>query len=143
MKILCDTCCVLLIIRIVPEMFTDNRFRCFTIREVRDEIIQTQKFKAKYPWKTDYMDKIRITILTKEDKKSFDLHFVIIDQLVEYGTINNRTRRFFDLGYKDRNIIAYSLATDSQLATNDREMKDFVRQQFERSSLSSLALLNI
>jgi hypothetical protein len=31
MYLLCDTCCVLMLIRLVPDMFTDPKFRCVTV----------------------------------------------------------------------------------------------------------------
>jgi hypothetical protein len=142
MKILCDTCCILLILRIAPEMFTDDRFGCFTVKEIRDEIVQTHKLKTRYPWRTDYKDKIKFTVLGNEAKKSFEIYFRAIDNLVELGTINNSTNRFFDLSYIDRKIVAYSLATDSQLSTNDQDIRDFIWQHYDRNSISSLGLIN-
>jgi len=51
MKILCDTSSVLLLIRIAPQMFIDDKFNCFTVREVWEEVFQTQKFRTKYSWR--------------------------------------------------------------------------------------------
>ena len=59
MKILCDTCSILMVIRIAPDMLTDKNYGCFTIQEVRKEIIRQQKFKDKYPWRHRFKDKIR------------------------------------------------------------------------------------
>lgn len=123
-------------------MFKDDRFGCFTVQEVREEIFQTSRFKTRYPWRTDYKDKIKSCFLDAGVKESFDIYFSTIDKLVEYGTINNRTGRYFNLSYKDQRIAAYSLATDSQLSTNDWDMRDFIQQQYDRDSISSLALIN-
>ena len=54
MYILCDTCSILMLLRIAPDMFADKRYECVTIRQVWEEITQTQKFKSKYPWRKDY-----------------------------------------------------------------------------------------
>ena len=59
MKILCDTCSILMVIRIAPDMLTDKKYGCFTIQEVREEIIRQQKFKDKYPWRLRFKNKIR------------------------------------------------------------------------------------
>lgn len=40
MNILCDTCTILMLIRIAPDMFIDGRYNCVTINEVRDEIFK-------------------------------------------------------------------------------------------------------
>jgi hypothetical protein len=45
MYILCDTCSVLMLIRIAPDMFRDDRYGCVTIQEVFQELFRTQKFK--------------------------------------------------------------------------------------------------
>lgn len=50
MFILCDTSSILLLLRIAPDMFRDERFQCKTILDVHDEIFRTSKFKTKYPW---------------------------------------------------------------------------------------------
>ncbi len=142
MKILCDTCCVLLLIRIVPRMFIDEKFKCLAIREVREEIFQTQRFKSRYPWRNDFRDSIGCEIPSQAVRKKADMYFSVIDKKIESGTINNRNGRFFDLSYKDKRIVAYALATDSLLATNDYDMRDFVHQEFDSLSLSSLGLVN-
>jgi len=64
MNILCDTCSILMLIRIVPEMFCDERFECVTIHEVIQEIFRTQKFKSRYPWRERYKPKIKALGLT-------------------------------------------------------------------------------
>jgi hypothetical protein len=40
-----------MLIRIEPDMLTDSRYGCVTIRKVWEEFFQTQKFKSKYPWR--------------------------------------------------------------------------------------------
>ncbi|KPA09987.1 hypothetical protein MHK_009813 [Candidatus Magnetomorum sp. HK-1] len=59
MYILCDTCSVLMLIRINPEMFTRECFNCATTTEVQKELSRTQKFKTKYPWRNKYKKYIK------------------------------------------------------------------------------------
>ncbi|MBA4419143.1 MAG: hypothetical protein C0392_14735 [Syntrophus sp. (in: bacteria)] len=40
------------------DMFTDERFDCVTVQEVCEEIFRTQRFKTKYPWRSDYKGRI-------------------------------------------------------------------------------------
>ncbi len=81
MNILCDTCSVLMLIRIAPDMFMLDKFNCVTVHEVRKEILQTQKFKSKYPWRTDFKDKIRSNSSISNSTDNFTLHFDTIDRL--------------------------------------------------------------
>ena len=39
MFILSDTSSILMLMRIAPDMFVDERFECKTIRDIHDEII--------------------------------------------------------------------------------------------------------
>jgi len=43
MDILCDTCSILMLIRIAPNMFIDKGFECVTIPDARKELFQTNK----------------------------------------------------------------------------------------------------
>ena len=43
MYILCDTCSVLMLIRVAPDMFCDDRYGCVTIKDVFRELFRTQK----------------------------------------------------------------------------------------------------
>lgn len=59
MIVLTDTCSVIMLLRIAPEMFNDEQFGCVTIQAVHDEIKRTPKFKIKYPWRSDFLPKIK------------------------------------------------------------------------------------
>ncbi len=50
MYVLCDTSSVLMLLRIAPDIFVDERFECVTVKVVHDEIVGTTRFKSKYPW---------------------------------------------------------------------------------------------
>jgi len=141
MSTLCDTSSVLLLIRIAPQMFIDNQFNCFTVREVRDEIYKNQRFKSKYSWRSDFKRELKTRpCLDIED--SFRTCLDLIEKMMETGVINFRNNRIFNLSYYDQRIIAYAITFDSRLSTNDSGMKDFIEQQFNKECLSSLALLN-
>ena len=60
MYILCDTCSVLMLIRVAPDMFCDERYACVTIQEVIRELFRTQKLKAKYPWRKEVKNTIKV-----------------------------------------------------------------------------------
>jgi len=100
-------------------------------------------FLSKYPWRNDFRDNIDCKIPSQAIRKKADMYFDVIDKKIESGTINNRNGRFFDLSYKDKKIVACAFAFDALLATNDCDMREFVEQEFNSSSFSSLGLLNL
>ena len=87
MNILCDTCSVLMLIRIAPDMCMDEGFDCVTVQEVCEEIFRTQRFKTKYAWRSDYKNKIRPSRLLKE--KGDDDYDLNVDW---YGLSNTKKR---------------------------------------------------
>ncbi len=116
MKILCDTCSILMVIRIAPDMLTDEMYGCFTIQEVRKEIIRQQKFKDKYPWRRRFKDKIRC-IPNSEilNNNAVNQYVEAINLLIESNIINNKTGRLFDLSPIDRKFA--SCAFESMVKT--------------------------
>jgi hypothetical protein len=77
MFILCDTCSILMLIRIAPKMFTEMEYECVTVAEVVQEIKRTQKFKDKHPWNMIWSKKLRLKTLAA----SFNC-FVILRSLI-------------------------------------------------------------
>lgn len=142
MKTLCDTCCVLLLIRIAPEMFSDQRYNCYTLREVKEEIFQTQRFRSRYPWRDRYKKEIKPTIIRSGMEKSAELYSNIINNKIECGTLNKKNGKLFNLSRTDQKIVSIASASKSVLATDDREIQDFVEQEFDGLCISSLGLLN-
>jgi hypothetical protein len=51
MFVVCDTCSLIMLLRIAPDMFADPRYRCVTIAPVFNEYVRTQRFKHRYPWR--------------------------------------------------------------------------------------------
>lgn len=98
MNILCDTCSVLMLIRIAPEMFYDSRFECITIPEVFKELFQTQKFKTSYPWRREYKSKIKAIGTSEIEKGDFKLYLQSIKSIIQTG---KEIKRFEKItGYK-------------------------------------------
>lgn len=64
MFILCDTSSILMLLRIAPEMFTDDRYECGTIREVHDEIIRTTKSEANIRGRLFDLSRVDMKILS-------------------------------------------------------------------------------
>ena len=141
MVILCDTCAIMMIIRLVPDMFVDPRFDCKTTTFIREEIFRTTKFKEKYPWRTDFKSKVR-AISETELRGQLTLVEQSINAIINTGTVNNKTKRCFDLSWADRMLAAVSVAKKWQLCSHDRDLVDFLEQEFDQNSISPLGLYN-
>jgi hypothetical protein len=142
MNILCDTCCVLMLIRIAPEMFLDNRYECVTIQEVYQELFRTQKFKEKYSWRSRFKKNIKALEISKVRKGDFDLYFQVVNNMVQTGKINERTGHFFNLSHIDQIVAACSIAHKFKLTTTDGDLNDFIIQEFSGSTISPLGIIN-
>jgi hypothetical protein len=142
MNILCDTCSVLMLIRIAPDMFVDERFDCVTVQEVCEEIFRTQKFKTKYPWRTSYKDKIRPYGVLRNTGEDFALHLDVVRQIVDSGQTSLKTGRSFGLSSVDKKIAAYVTAYGLDISSTDNSLIDFLEQEFGKENRSPLALLN-
>jgi len=142
MYILCDTCSVLMLIRITPDMFRDDRYGCVTIQEVFQELFRTQKFKTKYPWRTRYKSKIKALERSKVEAGDFKLYLEAIRNIIETCKINERTKRVFSLSAVDQQIAACSIAHGFKLTTVDDDLNDFVTQEFEGKTISLLEIVN-
>jgi len=145
MDILCDTCSVLMLIRITPNMFIDSQFECVTIPDVRNELFRTQKFKTKYPWRIQFKSEISTLGTSVFNTKEFDIYYWTIKNLIETGKINKRTGKYFDLSNVDQKIAACILSHDFGITTGDNNLIDFIIQEFSftrENIVSPLGLIN-
>lgn len=146
MYILCDTCSVLMLIRIAPKMFIDPGFECVTISDVVSEIFHTQKFKNRYPWRKRYKSKIRPLSNAVLKTNEFKLYFQVIDNQIRAGIINNKTSHYFDLSKVDQRIVACARANDYRITTGDKDLIQYYLQQFSNNPdeiISPLGMVNI
>ena len=146
MKILCDTCSILMVMRIAPDMLTDEKYGCFTIQEVREEIIRQQKFKDKYPWRHGFKDKIRCIPNSEIINNDFaSQYFDVVNLMIENNTINKKTGRLFDLSSVDKRFIACSLSFGFKISTGDGDIKAIANQEFSKAfkgNISPLGMVN-
>jgi hypothetical protein len=131
-----------MLIRIAPDMFVDERFDCVTVQEVCEEIFRTQRFKTKYPWRTDYKDKIRPANHLKNKGNDFELSFEAINQLLDAGGMSSKTCKAFGLSFVDKKIVAYVTAYGLEISSTDNSLIDFIEQEFDKKNRSPLAILN-
>ena len=133
MKILCDTCSILMVIRIAPDMLIDEKYGCVTIQEVREEIIRQQKFKDKYPWRHGFKDKIRCIPNSEIINNDFANQYLeAINLLIESNITNNKTGRLFDLSPVDKKFISCALSFGFKISTGDGDIKNIANQEFSK-----------
>ena len=106
MYVLCDTSCIVMLIRIAPDMFIAEHYECCTINPVRDEIFRIQRFKTKYPWRNQFKDKIRCLPNDFLENDNVIRYSDAVKSLIDQGTINERTGLEFDLSYVDRMVLS-------------------------------------
>ena len=127
-----------MLIRIAPDIFYDEKYECVTIQAVRKEIFGTRKFKDKYPWRKDFKAKIKTVSTSKLDSTAAS---VVHSTAEEY--FNHRTGRPYSLSPPDKEIAAFALSNSWDVSTGDKDLIDFLNQQFNIRSYSSLEVLNI
>ncbi len=145
MLTLCDTTSLIMLIRVAPEMFIDERFQCCTIHQVRNEIIRISKFSKKYPWRKQYKDKIRCLPNAFTTDESLKRYFAAINCLIRNVTINEETGKVFDLSFVDIVFLSYALANGFRITSGDQNLLDFPSQEFKgefKGNISPLGILN-
>jgi len=143
--ILCNTSSILMLLRIAPDMFINDAYKCKTIREIHDEIARTTKFKTKYPWTQGMRANIKPIILNQEQKKREAHYFDTVRTLNRVGTENLKTGRIFDLSFVDLKLISHALSLDYRISSGDRALVQFVQQEFKdefRGAISPIEMIN-
>jgi hypothetical protein len=130
MVILCDTCSVLMLIRVSPEMFSNPKYEVTTLPGVAQEFIRIQKFKTKYPWRSSYSEHIKAEPASKLNSPEYGMVLSIINNLLESGVINSKNDRLFDLSFVDKQVVSYSIAHSCAISTGDQGIIDFATQEF-------------
>ncbi len=141
MNLLCDTCSIIMLLRIVPDLFKDPRFQCATIREVREEIYSKREFKTKYPWLEELRK--RVSPMPTSDWRTDGLKTTLgAVRALSEAQVNTATGRRFHLSMVDKLVAAAVVAQDMRITTTDRNLEDFLMQQFTVRNEQPLKLVN-
>lgn len=141
MHVLCDTCSVLMLLRIAPEMFLDSRFECATLQVVYRELRQQPSFKDKYPWLKDYLGQVRGLPHTQVATGEYPRTHSAIKLLRESARSNQNHRRFL-LSAADLEIAAVVVTHQYRISTAERDLEEFLEQEFSVANSAPLALVN-
>lgn len=145
MYILCDTSCIMMLLRIAPDRFIAEHYKCCTIGPVGDEIFRTQKFETKYPWRDQFKDRVRC--LTNDFVQSDNVvrYSDAVTSLIDHGTVNEKTGLEFDLSYVDKMVLSCALGNGFRITTGDDDLKVFGIQEFGddfKGWISPLGMIN-
>ena len=152
MIIVADTCSLLMLLRLNPEMLTDPKFKCCTTQEVRDEIFRTARFAKKYPWRSGFRDKVQaVSMGAVIHASSYDDAVSAVKAQLEHI---NPDEGPYNLSPEDRSVIILAqilpelpdFAVDDPdeiaLSTTDRRLRDFAEIRFEIENIEPLKILN-
>lgn len=138
-----DTCAILMLIRIAPDMFVDDNFGCVTIRSIRDEFVRTPKFKDKYPWRKDYFSSINPLGSSHEKGEDAEQYKKVIDRSIFEGVQNSKKGKLFDLSREDRELLSWALALERYIVSGDSDIGDYGKQEFGTLFLGEISALEI
>jgi hypothetical protein len=145
MIILCDTSSILLLLRIAPDMFIDQKYECITIPEIFNEIFRTQKFKGKYPWRTDFKSKVKPLTYSSYKTSSYDELHKTIQRILDACVPDSSSGQQFYLSPEDHALAACAIAKDCELSSGDTKLVAFLQQQFPdmfKGNLTALEVIN-
>ncbi len=142
MIVLCDTCVILMLLRIAPDMFNNEEFGCITVQAVWKEFTKTQKFKSKYPWRKNLKNQIKSKPNSEIKKDSFDLTYSAI-KMTNNSSNNTRNNKKYGLSPVDCEIAAIAVHNEFSISTTDRNLREFIEQQYEMKNYEPLELINI
>ena len=141
MHVLCDTCSVLMLLRIAPEMFLDPRFECATLQVVYRELRQQPRFKTKYPWLKDYLAKVRGLPQTQVEAGEYRRTLSTLRLLRDATRSRSENRRFL-LSPADLEVAAAVVAHKYRISTAERALEEFLLQEFDVHNDAPLAVVN-
>lgn len=141
MHVLCDTCSVIMLLRIAPEMLIDPRFECATLQSVYRELRQQPRFKTRYPWLTEYLSKVRGLPQTTVDVGEFRRTLQVVRTLRD-SVRSKRDNRRFALSLTDMEVAAAVVAHEFDISTVERDLEEFLEQEFDVKNVHPLELVN-
>lgn len=141
MHVLCDTCSVIMLLRIAPEMFVDSRFECVTVNVVYQELRKQPRFKSKYPWLPGCLPKVRGLPQTQVETIDYR-RTLAAARLVSETAVNSRTSRRFSLSRADLEVASAVITHGYDISTAEHDLEDFLAQEFDVINSHPLVLVN-
>lgn len=141
MVVVCDTCALIMLLRIAPGMFEDERYGCMTIHSVWEEFARNARIGREYPWRKELRSRVRSVPQGELETGAFLKRLDIVWR-TEQQKKNERTGRPFSLSWTDKRVAATCLTRHLELCTAEHNLEDFMRQEFESQNVSPLEIVN-
>ena len=138
-----DTCAILMLIRICPDMFKDVRFDCAMLQEAYNEYTRSARFKKQYPWRTQYRRCLQSLPKSDLDEHGYDKVLNYVQTAAEDIVDPSTGKKYADeLSLTDLKMVAASYSLDAELCTGDAALSRYAANDWERQVISPLALVN-
>lgn len=138
-----DTCAILMLVRICPDMFRDARFGCVMLQEAYAEYARSSRFKKQYPWREDFRKCLKS--LPKSDLAEHGYDSVLgYVSAAAADVVDPVTQKKYadELSPTDLKMIAASYSLDAELCSGDGALSRYAANDWERQVISPLALVN-
>jgi hypothetical protein len=142
MFVVCDTCSLIMLLRIAPDMFSDQRYRCVTISPVWKEFVGTQRFKHRYPWREALRSCIKTLPAGQLATPEFRRQQSFVNATAKTARNPRRNHRPYELSKTDLEVLTTAVANHWQLTTVEHNLTDIAEQEFDLQVLSPLHLVN-
>ena len=132
--VLTDTCAVIMLLRIAPDMFQSPEYCCVMSYHIYDEFIKKKEFLEKYPWRPLFSKYLKSAIQLGDLKRDKGY----------YGVVNvvKQYQRNYGLSNKDCEIVAIALYKNFDFCSGDENLFTFAKNEFDLNTLSVLELVN-
>ena len=131
-----------MLIRIVPKMFEDPKYKCTTVVNVKNELYRTAKFNKKFPWRKAYKANIKTVGMLELEGEMYKENYELVKNILDAGIINQNTMEEIDLSGVDKVIAAYAVTNQYEITTGDKNLAAFLEQEFELNNIKPLEIIN-
>ena len=138
-----DTCAILMLIRICPDMFKDARFGCAMLQEAYIEYTRSARFKKQYSWREKYRRCLKSLPKSDLDKHGYDEVLTCV-QAAAKDIVDPSTGKMYadELSPTDLKMVAAAYSLDADLCSGDAALSRYAANDWERQVISPLAIVN-
>lgn len=138
-----DTCAILMLVRICPDMFQDARFGCVMLQEAYVEYTRNARFKKQYPWREGYRGRLKSLSRSELAEHGYDRVLGYVSAAAVDAVDPVTQKRYADeLSPTDLKMVAASYSLDAELCSGDGALSRYAATDWELQVISPLALVN-
>jgi len=138
-----DTCAILMLVRICPDMFQDVRFGCVMLLEAYIEYTRSVRFKKQYSWRGKYRRSLKSLPKSDLDGHGYDEVLKCVRAAAEDIVDPVTGKKYADeLSPTDLKMVAASYSLGADLCSGDAALSRYAAYDWERQVISPLALVN-